>query len=1357
MATVASRRWLGGVARAWLVAGTSLALLGVTGTASALDPARRLTQLTRKTWNDELPQNTVRAILQTHDGYMWFGTFEGLARFDGVDFAVFDRSRTGDLRGTSVNHLLEDPSGDLWVSTNGGLTRRHNGVFATLTTADGLPSDLVNSTHLGPDGSLWIATDSGLALLRDGRIQRVTAGGGSEPPDARAVEVDASGDLWVTSNLGLYRYRNGRFDHFTRADGLPDDRCWVLLLASDGALWVGTEGGLASYRGGVFTSLTTRDGLPDPFVHAMWEDRNHNLWVGTEDSGLSRLSGGHFETLGERDGLTQNHVRAIYEDREGNLWVGTNGGLNQLRDGKLSAYTTQEGLSHDFARVILESRDGSIWIGTDGGGVSRYLGGTFTTYSVKDGLASSSVRALAEGRDGTLWLGTRDGLDRFDGRKFTHITTRDGLPSNLIRAILEDREGTVWVAAETGGVSRLRDGRITVLTSKDGLAGDRSRALYEDREGNLWIGTYSGMSRYKAGTITTYRKTDGLANNIVFAFTEDRAGNLWIGTDGGLSLLRKGVFTSFTMKTGLADDTVFRILEDDHGYLWMSSNRGISRVAVADLYAVADGRATWVKAQAFNRSDGMRANQCNGVSQPAGWKTRSGELWFPTVKGVVRVDPANLRVNRLPPPVLVESVILDDVPYDPAGRIPVKSGTRNIEIHCAALSFVAPEKISFRFRLEGFDADWVDAGPRRTAYYTNISPGEYTFKVTACNSDGIWNETGASLRFVVPTPLYRAWWMLLLYALALTCLVWVAVKLRLQGLARQNALLEARVTERTQEVELRTREVEEANRTLAEKVHLLEASERRAHESERRALESEQRAIEASRAKTVFLSNMSHELRTPLNSIIGFASIVSERLHDKVDPRIEKFLRNILTSGQHLLRLIHDLLDLSKIEAGHMELFVEPFSLHDVVDSVHTAMRGVAAEQGITIEVSVAPDIPVVTGDPVRVTQILFNLLSNAVKFSPSGATVIMRATQLAAGDSPLGVPTVRVDVVDHGIGMRQEDLAIIFQEFRQVDDSPTRRFQGSGLGLALVRRLLTMHGGDIHVESEPDRGSTFSAFLPVTARTGAARSALAVAERKPAVDGGTARPLPTGKIILVVEPEPEICARLANALQTDGHTVLAAQTAEQALELASSSRPDLISLDLALPGMKGWDLLRELRARDSTRQTPLVVVTGEDPGEAAARADCAAFFSHPVDRVAFLQRIRELLLESSGNGRPATVLVIDDEPDVVEMLRETLDGANTRIVCAASGAEGLALARVEHPDVIVLDLLMPGMNGFEVALRLRADLRTAATPVVVCTAKDITTSDKAMLSGRVTTLIPKGADTVARLAAAIRTVLAHR
>ncbi|MCD4750067.1 MAG: hypothetical protein K8R59_11900, partial [Thermoanaerobaculales bacterium] len=539
----------------------------------------------------------------------------------------------------------------------------------------------------------------------------------------------------------------------------------------------------------------------------------------------------------------------------------------------------------------------------------------------------------------------------------------------------------------------------------------------------------------------------------------DRPGELWIGTDNGLNLLRDGRLSFFTSaRNGLFDDKYFRILADDNGGVWSSSNHGLARITLDELRGLADGAVQVVTPMVLNASDGMRTSQCNGASQPAGWKARNGDLWFPTPHGVVKVEPDKLRLNTHPPPVQLEEMLIDGRPVDPTPPVVVPAGADSFEFHFTALSLVSPERVRFRYRLEGFDRTWVEVGPRRAAYYTNLPPGSYALHVVACNNDGVWNEEGVSLPFVLRPACWQNWWArIALFSVAMLG-VWAAVNLRLAAMERRTTHLAAMVDARTTE--------------LADKIHQLEVSERNAHISE-------QRALEASNAKSIFLSNMSHELRTPLNSVIGFADILKGRLADTDDERLLHFVTNIHSSGEHLLAIINDILDLAKIEAGWMEVHTEDLALAPLLEDVRRVMHGLSHRRGITVTIEPEATPIELTADRGKLKQVLFNLVSNAVKFSPGGALVTIRSALLDSVDSPLAVPTVVVEVSDQGPGIARRHQEIIFEEFRQIDGSNSREHEGTGLGLALVRRLLALQGGRVELESEVGQGSTFTVWIP--------------------------------------------------------------------------------------------------------------------------------------------------------------------------------------------------------------------------------------------------------------------------------------
>jgi ligand-binding sensor domain-containing protein/two-component sensor histidine kinase len=794
----------------------------------ALDKAKSIIQYNHKVWRTEdgLPQNTVRAILQTREGYVWLATEDGLVRFDGIRFVVFDRHNTRQIKSNSIQVLYEDREGNLWVGTDGGLARCKDGAFTAYSTADGLSSDNVGSIYEDREGNLWVGTTGGLNRLNQGRVAAYTIKDGLPASSIRTIFEDRQGNLWVGTTGGLARQTGGKFTTYTVNDGLPANNVGVIYEARDSDLWFGTTGGLALLKGDGFIAYTNREGLSNNFVWAVHEDGEGNLWVGT-DGGLNRFKDGRFITYTTRDGLSDNSVWSIYEDGSGSLWLGTPGGLTRLKGGQIDSYTTREGLSNNVVLSLCEDREGSLWVGTEtgglnlfkdrkfstyttrdglpadmiwtvyigrdgglwvgsqGGGLSHLDGGKIATYTTRDGLASNIVRAICEDKEGGLWVGTPDGLSKMENGRFITYTVLDGLSSNAIWAIHEDGEGALWVGT-LGGLSRMKDGKFTVYTAQEGLPDDSVLAIDSGDDNALWIGTRSGgLSLLKDGRFKTYTVDDGLSDNSVRALYEDEDGALWVGTRrGGLRRFKDGKFTVYSSKEGLFDDCVFQILEDGNGSLWMSGTKGVFAVSKNDLNDFADGRIHSITSVSYGTADGMESRECNG-GQPAGCRGRDGKLWFPTTKGVAMIDPENMRINEEPPPVVIEQVIADEESLDPSRKAELTPGLYRLEFQYTGLSFIAPEKVRFKYKLEGFDKDWVDANNRRVAYYTSIPPGDYTFRVKACNNDGVWNERDASFGFYLKPHFYQTYWFYIALAALAGLIGWGLYRLRLRQLKAQ--------------------------------------------------------------------------------------------------------------------------------------------------------------------------------------------------------------------------------------------------------------------------------------------------------------------------------------------------------------------------------------------------------------------------------------------------------------------------------------------------------------------------------------------------------------------------------------------
>jgi ligand-binding sensor domain-containing protein/signal transduction histidine kinase len=743
-------------------------------------------------WNTDsgLPQNSVYSILQTRDGYLWLTTLDGLVRYDGVRFTVFNSSNTPALNSNRCKTLFEDAKGQLWIGTEDGLTRYRDGAFNTYTTKDGLPHNLIYSIQPDTEDALLINTAGGVVRWKD---EKLSPYAGAPPGLISAVVFLSPSTLWYAAAEGLRRFSNHVLTTYTKRDGLSSSNVAVIYEDRRGEVWIGTrDAGLNRFADGTFEVFSVKDGLPNNYIKAIYEDREGRIWVGT-DGGLSLFQDGKFLSYGAAQGLSDDSVQSIFEDREGTLWVGTsNNGINRLTSRAITVYSERDGLLGDNVYPIYQDRAGQIWIGTMTG-LNSFKDGKFTAHTERDGLKLTNVTALYEDREGRMWVGANFGVGWLKDGKFNDLTGRLGLADDYFSfpVILEDREGSLWFGTNRGLV-KYQNGAVTKYSTKDGLASDEVRAILEDRQGRLWFGTTNGLTSLADGRFVSLTTADGLGSNLVRSLYEDADGVLWVGTyDGGLSRFKEGKFTRYTMREGLFNNGVFQILEDNRGNFWMSCNLGIYRVSRRQLNDFADGKIRAVSSTAYGKQDGMLNIECNGNRQPAGWKTTDARLWFPTQKGVVVIDPEAVPINPQPPPVLVESCLLDRTPVDLRRTLEIAPGEENLEIQYTGLSFIKPEQMRFKYRIEGVDKDWVEAGSRRTAYYSHLPPGTYTFEVMAANSDGVWSTNAASLRLRVHPPFWRTWWFLSLAAASVVALTFLAYQRRLRQLRRAHRTQEA--------------------------------------------------------------------------------------------------------------------------------------------------------------------------------------------------------------------------------------------------------------------------------------------------------------------------------------------------------------------------------------------------------------------------------------------------------------------------------------------------------------------------------------------------------------------------------------
>ncbi len=1312
--------------------------------ADTLD--KSLDQYVHTTWTSEqgLPQNSVQTIVQTTDGYLWMGTEEGLVRFDGVRFSVFNKANTPAFKHNDVKTLCQARNGALWAGTlGGGALAYANGQFRHYSIRDGLSNNFVNAIVEDKNGVVWLGTDDGLNAFRSGKFIRVDKAAGLSSSTISTLAADPNGGLWIGTNNGLNRLESsvleaaetGHAGHVTPPTNVLGHLPITGLYSSpDGALWAGTQdAGLFRVFGGRVVHYTSDQGLPRAPILSILKDAHQALWVGTGAGGVCLLHlerDNHFACDSSSDAPSANTVLSLYQDREQNVWMGTeSGGLNRFRDGSLITYGAKQGIT-GAVRSIYEDPDHSLWIGTDLG-LKRFHDGVVTAYRTPYGPANNYAWTVMKDKEGNVWVGTNQGgLNEFTRAGIKNYTTRDGLPDNQVHAVYEDHAGRIWIGTERGGMAVFTDGKFRTYTSKDGLADNRVWCILEDHQGDLLFGSDTGLTRLHNGRFTRIKTEsvadpDPLVGSVIYIY-EDAAHVLWIGTYGsGLKRLENGKLTTYNKANGLFDDTAWNILEDGHNRLWMSSNFGIFRADKRELNEYADGKISRIHSVSYGTSDGMPVAECNGGSQNSGWKAADGRLLFSCVHGVVAVNPDKLKTNPLPPPVAIEQATINGMQRPEGVSMPVGKG--ELEFHFAAMSYVAPEKVTFRYKLEGFDSNWIDAANRRDAYYTNIPAGHYRFRVIAANNDGVWNNQGASFSLYLQPRFYQTLWFDLLSALFALVLARAAYVWRIRQLEKREQALERLVAERTAALE---REISGHQQTETELQQ--EIAERK------RATE---KAEAATRAKSEFVANMSHEIRTPLNGVMGMLELVG-------GTSLSSDQNELVTMAQHsagaLLAVINDILDFSKIEAGKLQFESEPFDLADTVLNACRTTAIKAHQKKLELACFIAPSVPCeLIGDSARLRQVLLNLLGNAIKFTETGEVILQTDLESASGSEV----ELRFSIADTGVGIPEEKQASIFQAFSQADTSITRRFGGTGLGLTICSRIVGFMGGRIWLRSEFGRGSTFY----FTARFKTAAGALSCP--KALVDPD----LLNIRVLIVDDNHTngQIVKRILAGFGADAVTATTAHDAVAAVRAASGQKMpfQLLLIDCRMPEMSGADLYEMLRTDQGRAFRTVMMLESDCYNTLAARCremGISTYIMKPVSRRELLEAVRSALAPPHNtratvpvpeeSGRRLNILLAEDNEINQKVAVKMLETMGHSVAIARNGVEVIGKARQNNFDLIFMDIHMPELDGFAAtaAIRQWEKPRGEHVPIIAMTASVMSGDRERCLEAQMDGYTPK-------------------
>jgi len=1067
--------------------------------AWALDPARTLPEYTCRTWRQDngLPTDVVRAITQTQDGYIWLGTSKGLVRFDGGEFRSLSPAQQGETEDPIITTLAPRSAGGLWYGLERGSFGYFDGKrFHSLKQADwGGPYLTVRTVREAHDGTLLIG-----AVRVAGRMVNTNQLDSFRPnnlADVFSLLEDPKGRIWIgTAEHGLFYWQAGRLTPF------PDPTLRNMVISSlamdaTGCLWVGTASGPRRYDE-EFQPKALGGGLQEP--KAMLVDRHGILWLGTAE-GLARYQNGTFSFFRRQDGLAGNRVLALFEDKDGSLWVGTVEGVSQLSDPRFPTLSASEGLAAETCLAVAASPMGGIWAGTPNG-ASCYHDGQFTSFGVngENGFRSRWVKRVFVARNGDAYfIGARKNLDRFSGDSVVTSWTNSAWPT----AVAEDSQGILVALA--GDLMRIEHGDLVPFRLADGS--DVSLKWIQNilvaRDNSIWLASVRGIFQIKNGMLVDWCQQCGVAESAFFYLCEDDSGAIWSTRNSGLARFNNRGIKFVTREQGLHENFIYAIVTDTFGGCWMDSNHGIFRVSQSELNAVADGLAPRLHCDVYEGQDAVKTTD-KAAQEYSGCRSMDGRIWFPSSKGLIVIDPAHVPRDSQPPPVYLEHVRINGREFSTEHEPVLDPGPGNLEFSYSAVAYLAPEKVRYRYRLQGYDADWMEAGGRRSAFYTNLKPGPYRFLVQACNSDGAWNTAGASFPFKLPPRLYQTLAFRIacpLAALGFVVYFWWVWHLRRRQaqLQKAHALMEIKVGERTAELAQANatlrREIEERQRAQAEterlQSQLLDAS-RRAGQAEvaSSVLHNVGNVLNSVNISTSLVTDRLRKMRLP--GVLKTANLLAEHAADlarflNTDERGRRLPAYLGDLGRHLVAEQQDLLEELSSLGQHVEHIKEIVAMQqsyarfggvlekvDLAELTEMALKMDAssyARHGVKLlrEFEATPPVMV---DKHKVLQILGNLARNAKQACRDSAQPEKRVVVRIRRSGP---DRVRIEVADNGVGIAAEDQTRVFSY------GFTTRKDGHGFGLHSSALAAKEMGGTLIAQSDgKQKGACFVLELPL-------------------------------------------------------------------------------------------------------------------------------------------------------------------------------------------------------------------------------------------------------------------------------------
>jgi signal transduction histidine kinase/CheY-like chemotaxis protein/ligand-binding sensor domain-containing protein len=1301
-----------------------------------------------------LSHNNLWRIIEDRNGNIWVATWGGGVNMLDRKTEKFVRYRhdpnnTNSISEDFVYCIFEDDEGNIWIGTNNGglnlldvntkkITRfRYNDNDPT-SIADNEIRDIFQDKAK----NIWIATgNGGLNLFQEGdKTFKRFMHNPSDPEsissnNVRTITQDMMGRLWIGTygaGFDLFFPDKQEFKHFrhdaAKDNSLVHDAVQYIREGREGFLWIATEnGGLSIFnpQANTFANYSHDDidhgSINDNSLYILFKDKEQNMWIGTFNGGVNFVNTDHkfihYRHTSSPTSLSSNLVLSIYEDQQDNLWIGTDGGgLNKFdrQSGRFTHYKHDDkklqSICGNHVLTVTEDSYGNIWIGTWGNGLTIFnpKRNTYKHYKKSTipgkGLSNNNVWKIYEDNEKKIWIGTYGGgVDIYDPatETFTNYSLKPGdkesLSLNNVYYITESTNGYIWIATDGGGINR-----FDKKTKK-------FRRYVHDQSKN------------------------SLSHNRVISIHEDNADNLWIGTNHGLSHLnvKTDEFTTYEIKDGLPADAILGILMDDKQNLWISTNKGVSKFNTITK-----------EVKNFTTADGL---QPGDLSQ-AFCKSKTGAMYFGGKSGFSEFYPEAIASESYDPPLVFTGFDVFNKPVftssDPAIKSILPLPISQVDevklsyehsvfsIQFASLNYASPQRRHYSYMLEGFDKEWNILTEAHAATYTNLDPGVYTFKVKGLNSEGAWTNKIAALKISIIPPFWQTWWFRTLIAFMILAGILYFYRVRIYLIEKKKNELEKQVKLRTEEVirqkeklQTQAEHVQQLNLQLTAQTEFLQSVNVELEQQKEEAERARQEAERANQAKSIFLATMSHEIRTPMNGVIGMASLLRET---NLDREQEEYAETIRSSGESLLSIINDILDFSKIESGKMELDVQDLDLRLCIEEVLDLFAPKAAVTGLDLLYQIDHNVPtMIRGDVLRIKQVLINLVGNAIKFTKQGEVFVgVHVKDHHAEDYEL-----QFEIRDTGIGIPRDKIERLFKAFSQVDSSTTRKYGGTGLGLVICEKLVTLMGGTIAVQSTAGEGTKFT----FNVQTKASRNSVVnyVHFNTEGLQG---------KKILVVDDNNTNRNILKSQLAHWKFEPTLASTAEQALEILSHDPGfDLVITDMQMPYMDGVALAAAIREMNS--QLPIILLSSIGNEQ---RKQFEHLFTHiltkPVKQKilsnAITSELKKLgrvnlvpeptrmkFSDDFARHYPLSILIAEDNPVNQMLAIRILKKLGYEATVAANGILTVDELQRYRYDIVLMDVQMPEMDGIEATQRIRKG--NSHQPVIIAMTANAMDEDK--------------------------------